>query len=250
LSALSYDVAGIGRPVLLLHAGVANRQMWQPQWPALAMGHQVVRCDLRGFGQTPLPPVPGWSDALDLVELLNELAIDQVAVVGASYGGRVALELASVAPQRVCQLVLLSPAYRGGPSEADADEFEAAEGELLDDGNVEGAVALNVSTWLGPQASFSAREQVAAWQRHTFAVQLAVDDDIDSVRQDVDAAQVAARTLVVTGAHDLRHFQGLARHLADVMPDARLVELDWAGHLPSLERPDEVTDLLLAELAP
>ncbi len=247
-AALTFDIAGIGRPVLLLHAGVANRQMWQPQWSGLAMSHQLVRCDLRGFGQTPMPPVSGWSDAVDLLELLNEIGIDQVAVVGASYGGRVALELASVAPQRVSQLVLLSPAYRGGPSGADADEFEASEGDLLDDGNVEGAVALNVNTWLGPEASFSVREQVAAWQRHTFAVQLAADDDIDSVRPDVDAARIAIRTLIVSGGHDLNHFRGVARHLAEVMPDARLVELDWAGHLPSLERPAEVTELLLAEL--
>ncbi|MET9064505.1 alpha/beta fold hydrolase [Streptosporangium sandarakinum] len=46
---LSYDMAGDGPALVLLHSGVCDRRMWDPQWPALLdAGYQVVRCDFRG----------------------------------------------------------------------------------------------------------------------------------------------------------------------------------------------------------
>lgn len=74
-------------------------------------------------------------------------------------------------------------------------------------------------------------------------------DDIGPQHVDVDPSRVTVAATVVTGAHDLPHFRAIARDLVARMPDARLVDLDWAGHLPSLERPQEITALLLAELA-
>ena len=244
---LAHDVAGTGSAVLLLHSGVANREMWQPQWDALAARHRVIRCDFRAYGETPVP-TSSWSDVDDVLALLDHLGVQTAAVVGSSYGGAVALELASVAPQRVSQLVLLCPA---GDVEATADieEFARAERELVAAGDLEGATALNVRTWLGPEASDEAREQVTGWQRHTFAVQSDAPDDIGPQHVDVDPTQVAVPTTVVTSGHDLDYMRAVAHDLSARQPDARLVELPWAGHLPSLERPDEVTDLLLAELA-
>lgn len=244
---LAHDVAGSGIPVLLLHSSVANRQMWQPQWDALASAHLVVRCDLRAYGETPLP-TSRWSDPDDVVALLDHLGLDSVAVVGASYGGHVALEVATAAPQRVSKLVLLCP---GGdaPATPDIEEFAAAEEALLEAGDLDGAADLNARTWLGPEASDDVRTRLAAWQKHTFEVQLGAPDDLGPNHVEVVPAAITAPTTVVTGAHDLPHFRGIARTLAASVPGARLVELDWAGHLPSLERPDETTALLLRELA-
>jgi 3-oxoadipate enol-lactonase len=243
---LAYDVRGSGTPVLLLHSSVANRQMWDPQWPALAASHQVVRCDLRAFGETPVPAA-SWNDADDVIALLDHLEIERTAVVGASYGGRIALEVATLAPQRVSRLVLLCP---GGdaPSTPDVEAFSTAEDELLATGDLEGAVALNVRTWLGPEAEPQVRQLLAGWQRETFEVQLAAPDDIGPQHPDVDPSTVLAPTTVVTGAHDLAHFRGIAADLTERIPRSRLVDLPWAGHLPNLERPQEIIDLLLHEL--
>ena len=78
------------RAVLLLHAGIADSRMWQPQIEALeAAGYRVIAPDLRGFGERRLEPAP-FSNVRDA-----EAALDgPAAVVGASLGGRVALELA------------------------------------------------------------------------------------------------------------------------------------------------------------
>ncbi|MFC0866149.1 alpha/beta fold hydrolase [Sphaerimonospora cavernae] len=61
----------------------------------------------------------------------------------------------------------------------------------------------------------------------------------------IDLSLIAAPALVVAGGHDLPYFRESARHIAGNIADATLIELDWAGHLPNLERPEEVTSLLL-----
>ena len=244
---LAHDDQGSGPAVLLLHAGVADRRMWDPVADRLAHSFRVVRPDLRGFGQTPLPPGP-YSDADDLDGLLAELGITDAAVVGASYGGRVAMELATTHPGRVSALVLLNPAYRGLEPTAAAQQVGEEEERLLDSGDVEGAVELMVRTWLGPDADDAARELLRTMQRNAFEVQLAadrLDPGPAPARVAVDPSSIAVPTTVVSGAHDLDHFQAVAAHLAGQVPGAELVHLEWAGHLPALERPDAVLSLLL-----
>lgn len=244
---LAHDLDGSGPPVLLLHAGVADRRMWQPLVPGLQHAFQVLRPDLRGFGDTPLPGGP-YADADDLAALLDHVGITGAAVVGSSMGGRVALELATLHPNLVHSLVLLCPGLRGVEPTAAAEAFDAAEESLLESGDVEGAVRLNVDTWLGPAADLSVREALAAMQRRALEVQLAADavEPAPAPRRvDVDPAAIVAPTLVVGGGHDMDHFQNVAAYLAEHIPGAEHLVLDWAGHLPALERPDAVQALLL-----
>jgi pimeloyl-ACP methyl ester carboxylesterase len=244
---LAYDVIGSGPPVLLLHSGVADRRMWDPVAPQLSHRFRLIRPDFRGYGESPLPPEP-YTDADDAAGLLDHLGVADVAVVGSSFGGRVALELAVRHPDRVRELVLLCPAYRGEPSTPAADRFAAAEDRLLETGDIEGAVRLNVDTWLGPEATDPVRTQVAEMQRHALAVQLATGTGESGPEQmlvPVSPGQIRVPTVVVSGGHDLDAFQNTARTLAGEIPGAELVELPWAGHLPSLERPDAVVALLL-----
>jgi len=243
---MAYDEQGTGPALLLVHSGVCDRRMWQPQWATLSGSFRAVRPDLRGFGETPLP-AESFSFAADIVELLDFLDIERACVVGSSFGGRVALELASSAPERVERLVLLCSALPGFPSTPTADAFEEAEEELFELGDIDGAVALNVATWLGPEADSATRELVCIMQRRAFEVQLAADDGPsppEPVPVAVDPAAIAAPALVVSGAHDMDQFRAVAAHLAVTMPTARHVDFDWAGHLPSLERPEPVTALI------
>src|SRR5690349_24464338 len=102
---LAHDDLGTGPAVLLLHSGVTDRRMWDPLVTALSHSFRVVRPDLRGFGDSPLPSEE-YADADDLDVLLDHLGITDAAVVGSSFGGRVAPELATAHPGRVSSLVL------------------------------------------------------------------------------------------------------------------------------------------------
>ena len=245
---LHHLVEGSGPVVVLLHAGVADLRMWDAQATALAADHRVVRCDLRGFGRSPLDPEASYSDAEDVIAMLDELEMETFALVGASHGGGVALQVASAVPERVTRLVLLAASAPLLEPTAAVRAFGAEEDRLLEAGDVSGATELNVRTWLGPEADAAATELVHEMQRRTFDVQLAAGD-VDAHDLDVVPERLTMPVWVVFGAHDLDFFGATARELADRLPNARLVELPWAGHLPSLERPDETTAQLREWLA-
>jgi pimeloyl-ACP methyl ester carboxylesterase len=245
---LSHDVTGSGSAVLLLHAGVADSRMWDPQQAPLAEHHRVIRCDLRGYGDTPLTSEP-FDNAGDARALLSSLGERPVAIVAASAGGKVALQLASEWPDLVSHLVLLNSAFALPPTRS-VQRFGRREDALLEAGDVDGATELNVATWLGPDADDDARELVRTMQRRAFDVQLAAGDDINQeAGPEIDLESITAHTLVVSGGQDLDHFRAIANHLAGHIPGAKHTQLGWAGHLPNLERPDEVTALITDFLA-
>jgi 3-oxoadipate enol-lactonase len=243
---LAHDADGAGPAVLLLHSGVCDRRMWDPQWSALLdAGYRVLRADFRGFGQTPVAD-RSYHDAQDVRDLLDALGIDRVALVGASYGGRIALEVAARWPDRVSALALLCAGMPGHRPSAELRAFGAREDPLLEAGDIASAVELNVATWVGPEADEATRDRVRLMQRHAFEVQLAATEEFPALDLgEADLGKVSAPCLAVSGRHDLPDFREIAARLPELLPDARHLELPWAGHLPSLERPAEVTALLV-----
>jgi 3-oxoadipate enol-lactonase len=243
---LAYDTAGSGPTVVLLHSSVCNRGMWDPQWqPLLDAGFRVVRCDFRGHGDSPAPIRP-FNPAEDVRDLLDALGVERAALVGASYGGRVAQEVAARWPERVTALGLLCAATRLHPPTADIVAYSEREEELVGTGDLAGAAAFTVATFVGPAASEATRAEVTRMQREAYEIQLAVGDDLaEPADNDYDLTAVTAPTLVVSGAHDLGYFRSTADFLAATIPGAEHVRLDWAGHLPSLEDPARTNPLIL-----
>lgn len=250
---VSHEVSGPadGPAVLLLHSSVCDRRMWDPQCGPLAeAGFRVVRFDFRTCGDSPAAREP-YSDDGDVVALMDRLGLARAALVGSSYGGHVALRVAALHPERVTRLALLCagrPGFR--PDSPEVKEFGAAEDALLEAGDLEGAAALNARTWLGPEADEAAHALVRVMQLRNFRNALLPAGDHELPAQDVDLGAVTAPTLAVGGAHDLPDFRRVAAELPDLVPGARHVELPWAGHLPSLERPAVTTALLLEFLRP
>ena len=111
-SGLSYEAAGDGAAVLLMHAGISDRRMWDGQWAALAERFHAIRFDARGFGASadPSRPYTLHGDALDV---LDALEVERAAVVGASMGGGAALDMALAVPHRVSALVTVNSTPSG-----------------------------------------------------------------------------------------------------------------------------------------
>jgi 3-oxoadipate enol-lactonase len=246
METLNHRVEGTGPAVVLLHAGVADLRMWDAQATALARTHTVVRCDLRGFGGSA--PTPSSCDAEEVLALLDHLEVREFSLVGASYGGYVALQVASAAPERVRRLVLLCPLAELVEPDEQLRALWAEEGRLLDAGDLDGATELNVQAWLGPEADDEARDLVRRMQRDALDQQVAAGE-ADSRELPVTLEGLTMPTTVVSGALDQPFFVATARELAARLPDASLVELEWAGHLPLLERPDETTRLVVEALS-
>jgi pimeloyl-ACP methyl ester carboxylesterase len=128
-------------------------------------------------------------------------------------------------------------------------EIWRQEGSLVEGGDVDGATDLMVSTWLGPDADEAHRTLLRDMQRRAYDLQLAVGDDVSSRDLPVDLARITAPVTVVVGTLDLSFFRATARVLAEALAHVDVVELPWAAHLPSLERPAETARLVATAVA-
>ena len=202
---------GSGPTVVLLHAGVADLRMWDAQVALLVdHGFRTVRCDLRGFGETGLEPGSSYSDAEDVLALLDHLGVRDFALVGASAGGHVALQVATAAAPRVTRLVLLAPAAEVAEPDERLRALWEEEGRLVDAGDLDAATALNVRAWVGPDADDAARDLVARMQRRALEVQVAAGDDVDARELAVTPEALTMPTTILVGAHDFDFFLATA----------------------------------------
>jgi pimeloyl-ACP methyl ester carboxylesterase len=231
--------------VLLLHAGIADRRMWAPQVAALeSAGHAVTAPDLPGFGDEPLEP-----GTIDYVAVAAEQLDGPGAVVGCSFGGRVALELALARPELVERLVLVGAGLGNWEWSEAAQAGLADEEALLERGDLAGAARQQAEMWLAPAAAADVRELTQAMTIRSYEQQLPLEGRVTGTWPQPPASEQLERigipTLVLVGTEDVPDILVMAEQLAGGIPGARLEKIAGAGHLPSLERPDELNTLLL-----
>ncbi len=248
------EVAGDGPEVAFVHAGICDSRMWEPQWAEYASSFRVLRCDLRGFGQTPLE-AGSFSSAQDLVDVLDRHGFENVALVGNSLGGRVVLEVAVAHPGLVRSLVLVAPGLPGHDWSEETRAGWAEEEAALEAGDLDEAVEVNLRMWLdGPRRSTGDVDpQVSTWvaemQRRAFELQLPIGDDADEEPLVPDLAErlgeINAPTLIVVGEEDVPDMHAISERLEREIPGARRVTIAETAHVPSLERPREFDELVL-----
>ncbi|MFG3280474.1 alpha/beta fold hydrolase [Streptomyces sp. NPDC048111] len=253
LGHLSFVVAGDGSPVVLLHAGVADHRMWDEVVPGLTEAHTVIRYDLRGFGQSALPEGP-FSEADDLRRLLDHLGHDRVRLVGASWGGRVALDFTLVHPERVHSLTLLAPPWPGYDWSADMIAYDEEETAALTAGDLDAAVRVNLDMWLrGPSRGWDdVPAGLADRLSGPLRTSLQNQDAVGALSQGPGKGAVSAvrvPTLVGVGALDTPDFRAIARRYATDIPRATLTEFASSAHLIALDAPRELTGVLSKFLA-
>ena len=255
---LHHEVAGEGPPVVLVHEGIADSRMWEPQWRSFPPVHRTVRYDMRGFGDSPISPGT-FSHARDLFGLLERLALGPAALVGVSLGGRVALEVAIARPELVSALVLVGAGLPGHDWTEETQAGWAEEEAALERGDLDAAVEVNLRMWVdGPgrgaeEVDPSVRERVGEMQRRAFELQLPVGDDAEEELLVPDLAtrvnEISVPTLIVVGDEDRPDMHAIADRLAASIPHARRTTIPATAHVPSLERPDEFDRIVLEFLS-
>ena len=253
--ALAYDEAGSGPPLLLIHAGIVDRRMWDDVLPALAARCRVIRFDMRGYGDTPLPSGE-FSYGADVVELLRALGIERCSIVGVSMGGHVALDVAIAHPELVDRLIVVASGIDGWEHSAGMRALWAEEEAAWDRGDLDEVAWINVRGWLdGPSRGPDAvpgelRQRVFEMQRR------ALDYDNDDAKggwlvesRRARLGDVRAPTLVLVGEFDQPDFAEIARVLASEIPDATFQELAGVAHLPPMEDPAGFSRVVLDVLS-
>jgi 3-oxoadipate enol-lactonase len=249
------EVAGEGPEIVLLHEGICDSRMWDTQWEPWARSHRLLRFDFRGYGRSAIQPA-AYSSARDALELMDQHGFARAAVVGVSLGGRVALEIALAAPERVSALVLVGS---GLPGHEWADEMKASweqEEAALRAGDLDRAVELSLETWVaGPRRSLGdvdsdVRDRVAEMQRRAYELWLPLADAEDPEELLVEGVadrlgEIQVPTLVLVGEEDQPDMHAIADRLAGGIPNARLERIPDTAHVPSMERPQEFEGLVL-----
>jgi 3-oxoadipate enol-lactonase len=236
-----YDIAGSGPPVVLLHGAFLDRRSWDHQLPEFARRFQVIRYDIRPFGESSRPD-KAYSVPDDLLRVLDHLKIERAHLVGHSFGGGAALDFALLHPERVASLVLAA----AGPSgfAVPADEQKAAVAVFA--AVKEGDDAI-VKAWLAhpiwavsrtrpeviKELEAITRRNLAPF-RMTFAPYIPVTPPAIN-----RLADVKARTLVLIGDADTPGNREASTILAKQIPGASIQVFPGADHALPIGWPRE-----------
>jgi pimeloyl-ACP methyl ester carboxylesterase len=254
--ALHVDVDGSGPTVVLGHGFGGSARNYLGLARALAPRWRVLRFDARGHARSDAPDDPAayGPDAFvgDVARVLDRVGAAHAVVGGLSMGADIALRFALAHPERVDGLVLAAfpagPATPGGFANVAHAFADAIERDGLEAAGARFAWA--PSSGLDPQAAALVRrgflEHAPHGLAHTLRGVIAAQPSVEELAPRLRT--VAQPALVIVGARD----RGLAasRALAGVLPRARLVVVDGAGHVVNLARPAEfngaVADFLAA----
>ena len=249
---LYYEEAGQGFPVILVHAGIADRRMWDDQFPVLAQSYRTIRYDMRGFGKSKMPPGP-FSLPEDLYEVMQQLNIPRALLVGCSMGGSAIIDFAVTHPEMAAALVPVGAGLSGfkypGEKLAIFDEMEAA----YQSGDLNRVNELEIHVWVDSlqrtpeQVDQKIREKV----REMNLIALETPGDLGEPQpldppalQRLDQLQMPM--LVMVGELDLPNIQEIADVLATLVPHAKKEVITGTAHLPNMEKPDLFNQLVLA----
>jgi pimeloyl-ACP methyl ester carboxylesterase len=251
---LYWEAAGAGPAVVLIHGFTLDTRMWDDQFLPLAERFQVVRYDLRGFGQSALPTEgEPYSHVDDLQALLDALQLRSPSLVGLSKGGAVAIDFALTHPQAVRSLALIDTVLGGFPWSVEA----SARDRLVWQRAREGGIAAAKESWLAHPIFEPALRQPAVAARLTqiigaysgwHFVHANPDRGLDppAVQR---LAELRMPVLAMVGELDIPDFRKVTELVCQRVPQARKLVVAEAGHMANMEAPGPVTQALLAFLS-
>jgi len=214
-----YEDEGTGPVVLLLNGVYMNCRSWEPLVPEFAQDHRLVRVDFldQGGSQKMTRDYSIDLQAELVIALIEHLGIDDVSLVGTSYGGVVAIKVAVALPDRVRRLVIGNTGAHFSPS------FTAYSTSL--------SVVYDQMGWLFQPKLFGSLSRITR--------------SINGVDERNNLQFVRCPTLVVATQYDSLTPQYLQLELVRGIPDATFAEITGAGHVVVFEKPKEFADLAL-----
>lgn len=251
---LAVDQAGDGPALLLIHGYPLNRKLWRHQLGAFP-GWRTIAPDLRGMGESDAPDL-GYSMATyadDLISLLDSIGVDEAVICGLSMGGYIAMEILRRHRQRVRGLVLMDTRM-----EADSSEGRKGRDAAAQAARDKGASAIAESMLPKLFASPDPDRVGDVWNEVQQMVLTTpvpgIVGALSAMRDRPDSTGLLPLledlpALVIVGEQDRITPPDAARRMAELLPMGKLEVIGGAGHLPPLERPDDVTRALAGFLA-
>lgn len=237
---IAYRREGSGEAVVFLH-GAGYTRRWLPMYQMMAKNVDFIAPEAPGFGETPLPT--SFRDFGDLVilydQFLQQLGLQEIHLIGYSMGGWAAAEFASYYPRHVKSLTLITPIglrLEGNPG---VDLFQLSPPELMDRLFNDKVVMEefmpdpdDFDEGIHLYAEFSAAARLIWAPRYNLALERRLQ-------------RLTCPSLVVRAEDDRLVPNEMAEKFADVLPNSRLEMIAETGHEICLERPEQLTNVLL-----
>jgi pimeloyl-ACP methyl ester carboxylesterase len=235
---------GHGRPILFLHPGIgidANASVLD----ALARGGRVIAPSHPGFGASQLPK--GMSTVDDIsyfyLDLLDQLDLDDILVVGVGLGGWIAAELAVKNSARLSQLVM-----------ANAVGVKIGDRETRDIVDIWSLLPpeFNTLAWFDPKAgerdykTLPEQESLVAARNREAYARFAWSPYMHNPKLKNRLHRIKLPTLFLWGTADRILSETYGRGYSALIPGAKFETIERAGHFPHLEQPDEFARRALA----
>lgn len=254
---LSYEVSGPDSadasapvPVLVLLGSLgSDRSMWDAQVRDLAVDHRVVAVDHRGHGGSEIVPGPCTIAELagDVLAVLDTVGVERFHVAGLSLGGALAQWLAVHQASRVESAALLCTAAKFGEPSGWTERAAAVR-----EGGTAAVADAVVARWITPAGAEADPAHVARLKEMVLATSAegyaACCEALSGWDGRADLGKITCPTLVVAGDEDPSTPPEVLREIADGVPGSTFVTLSPAAHVPTVEIPDRVSEVLREHL--
>jgi len=258
---LYYEVAGVGKPVLFIHAGVADCTMWDDQFNFFSQFFRVIRYDARGFGKSQTE-ITEFSNRQDIIDLFNHLQVDKACIIGISRGGQIAIDFTLEHPERAFALITVAPGisgfeYQPEESEEFRHEFElfTRMDELWENKAFDELADLQVHVWAdGPsQPVGRASPEVRDYMHKTIRANLTRQDGVATpLPLNPFAAnrleEIKVPALVMVGEYDTINALAVADKLEKELPKARKFVFPGTAHMIPMEQGSRFNEIVLSFL--
>jgi len=244
---LYYEVAGAGQPLVLIHGNALDHRMWDDQFAHFAQHSQVLRYDVRGFGQSALPTTTPYDHTEDLWALLRALGLQHAAILGLSMGGRIAINFALAYPDATDALIAVDAGV-DGYTFPDGPLFAHVVAEARRAGLPAARTFWQAHPLLGPASEQPAVATRLAQMVATYSGWHWLHTDpqvVPSPPALERLATIKAPTLIIVGERDIRDFRRIADRLAHDIPGATQVVMAGVGHIANMEAPSEFNTIVL-----
>lgn len=236
---MAYAEAGQGPTVVLVHGAMCDYRCFSDQQASLARGYRVISVSLRHFYPEPWDgsgsTFTTQQHVMDLAAFLEKVS-PPVRLVGHSYGGLVASEVARARPELVARLVLAEGGTDGllpTPSQdvlAGRQRFAATAAQTLKDKGIEAGLEFAVDTLNGQGAWSRFPPAVKTFHRDNAWTIVAVARDTSPKADCAGFGGIKAPTLLVTGQNTAPRYKQIVAEQAKCLPTASTVTIPGVGH--------------------
>lgn len=240
---IGYADSGVGEktPIVFLHGVGSDKSVWHPQLEAFGRERRALAFDYPGYGDSdPAPEGASRDDyAAAVLSAMREIGVERAHVCGLSLGGVVAIAMHAADPDACASLVLADTFAVHPDGQAIYDRSVAASGNMR--AMAEGRVDVLLAQPADPSVRAEVVETMAKIEPAAFRIGAEAVWLADQ-RERVHA--IRAPTLVLCGAQDHITSPALSHELTRLIPGARYEEIENAGHLTNLEKPEEFNTLV------